>query len=540
MTVVATATVKINADIRDLKKGLTEAEKSAEKMQASFNRMRGAAAQVRADAMASQIRMLDPFQKTAVAADKTAGAIGRVAAASGAATLPTRQLATSFAGMAANMAGLPSVIGRVAATLGTFAAGGPIAVGAAAGLALIAVGYSKIKGAAEEAKKANEDFIASLAGMVNAANQIGLEERARLIERGQPSDGASAFPQTAGGSPVFKGSLLDMKAERATLMGQPYQGRRIAALDVKIAAAERQLAEVTERLMNPLTTPAIGALTATINAKRDKAKKPFDVTKGMPDVTGMVNFQMDRVLARGLNPQDWLDQRIQGQATAPFQMKPMQPMKSNLELRAMSDVPVKLDSLGQRLQTGLASVSGELLSGLTNIAMQMAFVGGKGKGSQVGGWAGGLLGMGMGGLLGGTVGKLGLGGPIGMIMGTIGGSLLGGLFDKKKKVANGLDLMATQLARVNQQLRNMPSGYKVNRMQYDATVPENTPTSPGRPGGGGTGPSGPGIPGEGGIIVYGNIQVMANSATQMVRDLGRAVVQEGTRGGVTGLAWAGG
>ena len=535
MTVVATATVKVNADTRDLK----DAEKAAERLTNSFKKMKAAAEQVRADAMANQIRMADPFQKTAVAAEKSATSIRNVAAASRTAALPTRQLATSFAGMAANMVGLPPVIGRVAATLGTFAAGGAIALGVGAGLTLIAAGYSKIKGAAEEARKASDDFAKSLRDLVNAGNGTGnlpapiggLMERARLIERGDPGSGLSRFPQTVPGSPVFQGSLLDMRAERATLNPNT-QGRRIAALDKKILTAETQLALVTGRILNLPQQPELNPLIATINAKGPKKKKPFDPTREL-GLSGMIDAGMDAHFARRTSPQEWLERRIEGAATAGFQMRPMQPMASNLELRAMSDVPVKLESLGNKIKDGFMSVSGELLSGLTNIAQQMAFLGGKGKGSQIGGWAGGLI----GGAL-----KLG-GGPLGVaagtIVGTMAGSLFGGLFDKKKKVASGLDMMATQLSRVNQQLRNMPRGYKVNQMQYDATTPMGPPpTNPGRPGGGG--PGIPGIPEGGNIIVMGDLRVMANNTAQMVREIGRAVISEGTRGGTNGLVLVGG
>lgn len=210
-------------------------------------------------------------------------------------------------------------------------------------------------------------------------------------------------------------------------------------------------------------------------------------------------------------------------------------------------IPPKLDTIGDKMKAGLADVSTQLISGLTSIATSM-MIGGGGRGSQIGGWAGGMLGGAMGGaMMGGKLGRFGgpLGTAAGAIVGTLAGSLFGGLFDKKKKVASGLDMMATQLARVNQQLRNIPSGYKVNRMQYDATIPDGPPpTSPGVPGGGD--PTSPGIPGVGGpavpgganFTINGPITVMANNTTQMLRELERVVLSHGTRGGVNGLTLA--
>lgn len=220
---------------------------------------------------------------------------------------------------------------------------------------------------------------------------------------------------------------------------------------------------------------------------------------------------------------------------------------------SVSKISPELDTIGSRMREGLADVSNQLISGLSSIATAM-MIGGGGKGSQIGGWAGGMLGGAIGGaVMGGKLGSFGgpIGTAVGAIVGTLGGSLFGGLFDKKKKVANGLDMMATQLARVNEQLRNMPSGYKVARGRYGATdvgdnpnfpkptgdepplrTPDGRPIRP--PGGGGQPPAT--IPAQG--IYVQNLIIRANNPQDFIREMERSVASVGTRGGPMRLAGA--
>ena len=109
------------------------------------------------------------------------------------------------------------------------------------------------------------------------------------------------------------------------------------------------------------------------------------------------------------------------------------------------------------------------------------------------------------------------------------GSLFGGLFDKKKKVANGLDMMASGLNRVNSALRNVPSGYKVARAQFGSTSTDNGAFDPVPTGMGGKG---------GPIVVNGDINVQSNNPQAVLETIERAVRQQSTRGGVGTIAMA--
>jgi len=207
----------------------------------------------------------------------------------------------------------------------------------------------------------------------------------------------------------------------------------------------------------------------------------------------------------------------------------------NKILGSFSAIPVKLADNNVALKAGLEGVKSALLSGLSMVTNAL-LVGGGGRGSQIGGALGGAFGAGAGGVIGAKLGAtvLGMAMPgIGTVIGTLAGSLLGGLFDKKKKVASGLDMMATQLERVNQQLRNVPSGYKIARLQHDSTFvgmdPDAGKWSEPRPGW----PSNP----KGGGNTY-NITVVSNDPDDMLRKIERKVGSVATRGGTTRLKQA--
>lgn len=199
------------------------------------------------------------------------------------------------------------------------------------------------------------------------------------------------------------------------------------------------------------------------------------------------------------------------------------------------EVAAKLADNTTTLSAGLEGLKSALLSGLSMVTNAL-LVGGGGRGSQIGGALGGAFGAGAGGVIGAKLGAtvLGMAMPgIGTVIGTLAGSLLGGLFDKKKKVASGLDMMATQLERVNQQLRNVPSGYKIARLQHDSTFvgmdPDAGKWSEPRPGW----PSNP----KGGGNTY-NITVVSNDPDDMLRKIERKVGSVATRGGTTRLKQA--
>lgn len=444
-----------------------------------------------------------------IAGGSVAPAMDRVQGATARARLSVGRLGNQFGSLIASMSGVHPVATNIVGVLGNFAVGGAVMAGILGGLAAITFAYKKLTEDARDAARATRELIADL------------REWASL--------------QGPQGDPMQQ--ALDItRSQESRLLGQ---------------VRSPQFADLPEHFQNDLRTKLAQAIKDRMAAEdrlrqresadqRDRNTRSFEMSRQLPQKGGrgfdpskridLVGFDVDtRLRGAGGMPisnEEWLRQRISGAATAPFQMKPMAPMQSGLELRAASNIPVKLDSIGQRLRDGLKSVSGELLAGLTNVAMSMAMIGGSGKGSQLGGFIAGTIGGGIGSAFGGPIGA-----AVGTVVGTMAGSLFGGLFDKKKKVASGLDMMATQLARVNQQLRNMPSGYKIARGQHNATFVGMDPDS-GRPPGPGAGPGlpGPGSPGGGGVVIQ-NMVVRANSPTDFVREMERAVASAGTRGG---------
>lgn len=203
----------------------------------------------------------------------------------------------------------------------------------------------------------------------------------------------------------------------------------------------------------------------------------------------------------------------------------------------------ELDTLGTRLKAGLGDIGSDLVRGLASVATAM-LIGGGGRGSQIGGGLGGAIGGGLGailggsfgGPLGGSVGKV-LGGAVGSVLGTLGGSLIGGLFDKKtKKVTNGLGAMATQLDRVNQALRNTPSGYKVRAGELGATDVGDNPFAPrpGKPPAGGDPPSRT----PGAAYNIANLTVVSNDPDDMLRKVEIGARKKANRGGPSALGFA--
>lgn len=468
-----------------------------------------------------------------VAGGSVAPAMRQIEGATSRARLSVGRLGNQFGSLVASMTGVHPVAMNLVGVLGNFVASGAIMAGVLGGLAAVTIAYKKLTEDARDAAKATRDLISDL------------KEWASLRD-----GGVDPLQQTVDITRATEATLrAQLAASRAGGVGQGAATGQHGGTGVR-APTVAEIAEATRNRMNAEDRLEERRL----EELRRRNEHSFDMSRQLPErgrggrdrkafdassLSGMIDFQMDRVLARGPNAQDWLDKRIQGAATAPFQMTPKAPIMSGLQRDAANgvggrEIPAKLDAMGRFQVRALEGVTQGLLTGLSQVASAM-LLGGGGRGSQIGGSIGGAI-LGTIGIGGGPIGN-----AIGGVVGTLAGSLLGGLFDKKKKVANGLDMMASQLARVNQQLRNLPSGYKVNRMQYDATVPETPPTNPGKP----PGPGGPAIPGvpespNGSVVIYGDIKVMANNTAQFVREIGRALIQEGARGGVTGLALAGG
>lgn len=187
-------------------------------------------------------------------------------------------------------------------------------------------------------------------------------------------------------------------------------------------------------------------------------------------------------------------------------------------IKPVTDIGAKLQSTGDKVAAAIQANGAAIASMLAQVASAL-LIGGSGRGSQIGG----SLGAGLGGVAGSAFGPYGQ--VIGTLLGGLGGSLLGGLFDKKTKpVTNGLSEMSKQLDRVNQSLRNTPTGYKIAREEYTNTD-LGPQTGPQR--GPGKRPGNPGAP----SIVIQNLNVMANSATSLVKEIERAAQQVGSRGG---------
>lgn len=119
----------------------------------AIRKMRIAAAQGQANAMASMISAADPFQKAASVAEQAAVAAGRGAINFG-------RLRESLTGVAMAAAGTSGPMGSLASTLGMMVVGAPLMVGVLAGVTALGFVWdaltSKTRAAREESKRTTE------------------------------------------------------------------------------------------------------------------------------------------------------------------------------------------------------------------------------------------------------------------------------------------------------------------------------------------------------------------------------------------------
>lgn len=144
---------------RELQKmlGVTDqAEKSVNRYADAIKRMKDAAQQSQANAMASMIKASDPFQ---------AGAMAKAAEVAPKAAFSFQKLQGAMQTLAFTSAALPGSLGRIGSVLGSFAVGSGAMVAVLAGLAALAFAWEKISEGAKKAEEAQQGAVSSATGL---------------------------------------------------------------------------------------------------------------------------------------------------------------------------------------------------------------------------------------------------------------------------------------------------------------------------------------------------------------------------------------
>lgn len=422
---LAALTVKIGADLSDLNRGLTDAQRNVQNFGAGVSR-----------------NVTAPVQRMASAAT---GAGTSFKALREPLTSVTRQLLQ-----------LHPAAAQVTSVLGTLAIGTGPMIGILAGIAALALGWKALTKETRDNAKASKDAIeeltklrekqklGSLAGTSARAaerNGVDLAEVQRNIDRMVPKVAAS-FSRVIGGDPVMLKQLVDLQKEETRLRDL------IKGFTIEVADIRKQKAEEREKVEKKATDAAMKG----INQEK-AAWESFFHTLRIQRIEE--NNEANRITdANGLP---------RSRSISTTRIAPLDPADVDRTNRTPNLIVQPLNKLGEATRAGFQAVSVAIG---TTLAQNLANAFGGGRGAQVGG---SVAGAGLGAFAASQFGKAGsflgsFAGPAGTVIGTLVGGFLGSLFDRQKKSVDQNTAALNRLAEV----MNAVPGYKVDAARYRA------------------------------------------------------------------------
>lgn len=402
--------------------------------------------------------------------------------------LSTGRLGNQFANLAGRIAHTSPIVGNLASVLGDFAVGGVVTAGVLAGLAAIAVAYDRLT---ESARKTKEETEKALTAIDKAAHlkmlgpggemvdqtEIARREAARLKIEIAALEKEAAGPDAGFG----RKAMLEEK------INQLYIDRQNALN--RLAEGESMVKERVNEAIDS-NTKKVKEMTFGFNELRNAAEKVNaeilesnkDWWRSYIEKTGEAVTLTEQLNRAVLAARPSLLDVATGIGAPPGAVDISDSVRiAGDQAKKINDASEKHSELVRDAIWGSATM-------LANTVVSSMNFGGGGRGSNVGGSIGSLLGAGL--TIGGGIITSGIWGIVGGIV----GSMLGGLFDHKKSVDRNSDAINRMTS-----LFNQPTGYKVNLARFNASA---------------------------GVHVYGNVTVQAASSSDLVREL-RAIRSRG-------------
>lgn len=447
--------------------------------------------------------------------------------------LHTGRLGYAFEHLAAHIAGVNPIVGKLAGVMSEFALGASLTVGVLAGVAAVAVVYEKLTESSRKAMAAGDKLIEtynqaahiSLAGSQQKADletiNKGLEEhgkwlgaiiqlRIRLgafggilggLQAGQSEKLTAGVTATAQARQQIVNAigLQDAKDNEA------WAKRIKDANDKAVADAKKTqadfLASTTSSIAVFDNLASKGFTSSVVNQRLiDDYKKIAEQIRQMGTDSGPATAELLRLrdaLAANLVVAKAIQLAASTGTVGPLVGKTL-PVVSAVASGLPEPVPmshvggaepvVKVETAIERQSRQDEEHQALLRQTIANTAAQIASVvgnavlavGGSGRGSQLGAAIGGAAGTGIGGLLGAQAGAA-LGGltgaavgsvipVVGTLVGGLIGSALGGLFDHHKKaVDNNTQAVRAMTAAL---IAFAPAGFKIEPYRYAASDPK--------------------------------------------------------------------
>lgn len=437
---LASLVVKIGADLSDLNKGLTEADRDVKKLGQSMS-----------GNLTAPIRT----NTTAITANATA------ASKAGASWNSLRGPLTSAT---RSLLELNPAVSQLTSVMGSMAVGAAPMVAVLAGIAAVSFGWNMLTKDARENKKATDEAIASL---------TALRDKQRL---GSLSGTSAREAEKAGTELYFVQERLAELRSRFATQSAVGGGQETAKQVAELEQRQSELRSLIRAHENEVT-----------QVRTEKANERIAVAKKETDAQ---IAELERLRRAQREYRDYLGELMDAKVTMPGASAPAvdgaakaaaaaslksSPLLANLFASGstlpglggsarpdVSQIVTPLTELRQATQTGFAQVA--VAIGDT-LAQNLAGIFGGGRGAQIGGSILGAAGgkfassaIAAGGVLGSMVPVLGT------IAGTFLGSAVGSLFDHKRSV----DANTAAVMRLTEAMYNEPSGFKVNRYRYMA------------------------------------------------------------------------